>query len=380
MDKALKTRLIVACVALTGGLSLLSARLVFVQAVDHEMYAEEARKRYVHKETLEASRGRILDRNGELLARNQTVYTLTVDCNRLNAPISAYRALAVKESERTGRRIDTGDIKRRYDRDVLRASDEEKDGALRNDYFARINELLWEPLRIPKHELAAKLKSKKTGEIVLAKAIEEDFSRELRGIIRENRLGGIELRKTERRFYPSPKSLTHVIGFVDANGEGKAGVEKVFQEEMTGTPGFRYTERDITRKEIHAFRGEEKLPVHGNNVRLTIDMSLQVMVEDKLDQAVEQYTPEKITAIWMDPRTGEVLAMASRPHFNLDTREGIRRNLAITDTYQPGSTFKIVAFGAAFDKRLITPTTPIFCHWGKYEDEGFTLLDHHPYG
>ncbi len=381
MDKYLKTRLIFACAALTGGLSLLSARLVYVQVVEHERYSEVAEERYVHKETLEPSRGRILDRNGELLARNQTVYKLVVDCFKVRDPGVACSALAKEESMALGKAVSPRVIKRRFEGPIgFSDADQEGNSKLSEAYLARINEVLAPVLRMPKHELIRLLKSKSRGEITLTKNIEDDFYRELKQVLSDNRLGGLRLDKGERRYYPSPLNLTHVIGYVDHEGEGKEGVEKVFNETMTGVPGYRYTERDRSWHEIHAFRGEEKLPVSGDNVRLTIDMGLQVLVEEKLNEVVEKYAPEKVTAIFMDPRNGEVLAMASRPHFDLETRKGNLRNIAISDTYEPGSTFKMVAFGAAFDKRLITPTTPIFCHWGSYNQEGFTLLDHHPYG
>lgn len=375
--------------ALTGGLSLLSARLVYVQVVDHEYYSLQAKAKYVHKETLTPSRGRILDRNGELLARNQTVYSLVVDCFQVRDMGVACLALAKEESERTGKPVSARAMKRRYERAIrIGKSMESRTDELQSLYLGRINEVLAPQLRVPKHELAKLLKSKDKGEIVLAKYIEDDFYRDLQDILDENRLGGIYLRKGERRFYPSPLALTHVMGYMgERDGEenvgiyeGKEGIEKVFNDAMTGTAGYRYIERDRKTREIHAFRGEEQLPVAGNNVRLTIDMGLQVMVEEKMEEAVEKFAPEKITTIWMDPRNGEVLAMASRPHFDLESRKGIRRNAAVSDTYEPGSTFKIVAYGAAYDKGLITPTSPIFCHWGKYNLEGFVLNDHHPYG
>ncbi|MFV1996215.1 MAG: peptidoglycan D,D-transpeptidase FtsI family protein, partial [Verrucomicrobiales bacterium] len=124
----------------------------------------------------------------------------------------------------------------------------------------------------------------------------------------------------------------------------------------------------------------EKLPVPGNTVRLTIDMSLQVKLEGILDEAWEKYRPEKISSVWIDPRTGDVLAMASRPHFDLATRQGNRRNAAISDMYEPGSTYKIVAASGALDCGVVAPGTEIFCHNGKYTDRGLVLNDHHPYG
>jgi len=194
------------------------------------------------------------------------------------------------------------------------------------------------------------------------------------------------LRPGERRYYPSPMSLTQVIGYVDEKGVGVAGVEKIFEEAMRGTNGFRYCERDRSRREIRAYRGQQVDPVPGKDVFLTIDMGVQSIVERELDAVIDRFRPAKATVILLDPSNGEVIAMASRPHFDLSTRKGIRgqepvrRNPAVSDLYQPGSTFKIVGFGGAFDRGLADPATEVDCHMGEYALDGFTLKDHHPYG
>ena len=245
---------------------------------------------------------------------------------------------------------------------------------------ALIVEVLAPVIGLPKHALAELLRQEKTPEIVVLTGIEEDFGKEIQGILQKHEIRGVYLRPAERRFYPSPLTLTHVVGYVGADGEGKEGVECVFNEEMRGEDGFRFIERDRAHHEIHAFRGHEKAPRSGNDVHLTIDMGLQVAIEDVLDEVWEQYQPEKVSAVWLNPRNGEVLAMANRPHFDLATREGDRRNIAVSDFFEPGSTFKIVGFGAAFDRGLVTPGTEVFCEWGKYDKEGFMMEDHHPYG
>jgi cell division protein FtsI/penicillin-binding protein 2 len=202
----------------------------------------------------------------------------------------------------------------------------------------------------------------------------------------EKEIGGVYLRRGERRYYPSPMSLTQAIGYVDEEGIGVAGIEKVFDAEMQGKPGYRYCERDRSRREIHAFRGREVEPVAGRDVHLTIDMAVQTVVERELDAVIDRFRPAKATVILLDPANSEVIAMASRPHFDLSTRNGIRdqepvrRNPAIADLYQPGSTFKIVGYGGAFDRGLADPATEVDCHMGQYSLDGFVLKDHHPYG
>ncbi len=124
----------------------------------------------------------------------------------------------------------------------------------------------------------------------------------------------------------------------------------------------------------------------GRDVHLTIDMAVQTVVERELDSVIDRFRPAKATVIILDPSNSEVIAMASRPHFDLSTRMGIRgqepvrRNPAIADLYQPGSTFKIVGYGGAFDRGLADPSTEVDCHMGQYSLDGFVLKDHHPYG
>jgi len=371
----LKKRLLVVLSAITIALSVLSARLVYVQVVGHEKYTEAAESHYTHREVLPAKRGEVFSADGDRLARSQTVYSLVVDCHHIRDPLYACAGVAEKKG------VTPREIRRRYPYEEITSS-----------YFAWIVANLARPLSIRSDDLSDRLKNKTAGEIVLARGIEEDQKRDLGEIMKHNRIGGIYFRREERRFYPSPLTLTQVVGYVgerkteDEKGneifeiEGKEGVEKVFDREMSGEAGYRFIERDSRKREILAFRGDEKAPRAGNNIHLTINMGLQTAIEGVLDEVWDQYSPEKATAIWMNPKTGEILAMASRPHFDLATRKGTRRNIAVSDLYEPGSTFKIVGFGGAFDRRLVSLSTEINCHWGNYTAEGFTMGDHHDYG
>lgn len=359
----------IGCFALVAALSLLSARLFHIEAVRGEGLSDAARAHYEYRETLPARRGRIFDRSGELLARSQTVYTLVVDCHHLRDPMLACIALGERDD------VSPQTIKRQQLPEEVIAN-----------YREYVAETLSEILEEPRHEIARRLREKRTGEIVLARNIEDDFSRKIEGVLDERKMGGLYLRRGERRYYPSPLSLTQVIGYVDEAGMGVSGIEKVYDAEMQGRPGYRYCERDRSRREIHAYRGLQVDPVSGRDVYLTIDMALQAVVERELDAVIDRFRPEKVTAIFLDPATNEVLAMASRPHFDLSTRRGIRgaepvrRNPAVSDLYQPGSTFKIVGYGGAFDKGLANPSTEVDCHLGSYNIDGFVLKDHHPYG
>jgi len=368
-ERSLKTRLVLGCLGLVTVLSALSVRLFYVEAFRSESLSAQARGHYEYKEVLPARRGRIFDRSGELLARSQTVFTLVADLHHLSDPMLACIGLGERE------KVSPQTIKARYLPEEI--------GGLYREYVA---ESLAEVLEEPRHEIARLLKGKKLGEVVLAKNIEDDFANTLETMLEEKEIGGAYLRRGERRYYPSPMSLTQVIGYVDEDGIGVAGIEKVFDAEMQGKPGYRYSERDRSRREIHAFRGIQVDPVAGRDVHLTINMAVQTVVERELDAVIDRFRPSKATVILLDPSTSEVLAMASRPHFDLSTRKGIRgqepvrRNPAIADLYQPGSTFKIVGYGGAFDRELADPSTEVDCHMGEYSLDGFVLKDHHPYG
>lgn len=350
-------------------LSFLSARLLQIELVDGERLSAQARAHYEYKETLPARRGRIFDRSGELLARSQTVFSLVVDCYHLRDQGLAAIGLASREN------VSAVSIKKKYLPEEILAN-----------YREFVVDCLAETIGMPRQELARRLRSKENGEIVLLRGIEDDFAQQIEAILDENDLGGLYLRSGERRYYPSPLSLTQVIGFVNDEGVGLSGIEQSCNQIMSGTPGFRYCERDRRRREILAYRGLQVDPVAGQDVHLTINMALQSALEEALDGVIDRYDPEKISAVWLDPRTGEVLAMASRPHFDLTTREGLRgnaplrRNPAVTDLYEPGSTFKIVGYGGAFDRGLANPSTEVDCHLGKFEFDGLTIKDHHPYG
>ena len=341
----------------------LACRLVVVQVLDHEVWLRKARARYTGTETLEGPRGKIVDRNGDLLARNQTVYNLVIDMKQITEVGITSAGIGRKEG------LKAAEVRKKYTREQL--SD------MYRDYLV---ESLSDPLRFPKWDLAKRL-GETRGELILARGIEEDFYRELTSLFSSSRIGGVHLRKGEKRFYPSPYTLSHVIGFVNAEGRGMEGIEKTFDAEMTGAKGERKVERTGSRGEIHAFRGEELPPNPGKNVHLTIDMGLQAEAERVIDKIVAEHQPKRVCTIWMRPSTGEILALANRPHFDLSTREGERANVAVSEIYEPGSTFKVVGAAAVMDSGMVDLNTRIDCETnGVYDDGGIHITDDSPHG
>ena len=187
-----------------------------------------------------------------------------------------------------------------------------------------------------------------------------------------------------KRFYPQGTMLAQVLGFSTVDNQGVEGLERSMDSDLRGKPGKRVTQRDAKGREIKAFEIRSMPVVDGNRVVLTIDQHLQYLTEKALEQAYKQWNAKGAWAIVMDPRTGEILAMANQPSFDPNHYANVgadaKRNRAITDMYEPGSVFKIVAASGALNEGTVTPETVINCENGKW-NYGFKVLhDVHPYG
>jgi cell division protein FtsI (penicillin-binding protein 3)/stage V sporulation protein D (sporulation-specific penicillin-binding protein) len=201
--------------------------------------------------------------------------------------------------------------------------------------------------------------------------------------LRAQNLRGIYFEKDTTRIYPNGSMLCHVIGFTDFEHRGIQGVESSMEEYLHGQDGYRFIEHNRAGQEIVLYRGQERAPRDGYQVHLTIDLNLQNIVENEIDAAVRQYSPQKATIILMRPQTGEILAMANRPAFDLNERSEAKpeqmKNRAIIDMMEPGSTFKIVTAAAALNEHKVRPDTTIFCENGIWNFGGRPLHDHKAY-
>jgi len=337
-----RERIAVLGIWVVAAFCLLSGRLWVLQVMRSGELRAEARERFLKEDVLPAKRGDIVDRDGRLLAANQTVYTLFGDRYHLRD----FQFAAAGLAERDG--VRAREVRRRYGRTELL-----------EEYERYVAEVLAEPLGTSPHEVAAKLDEAGLGNVIFRRGIEEDHRRRLAKRLEEAGVRGVYFRKETKRFYPDDRVLAHVLGFVDHEGTGRAGVEKTMDAALRGVDGYRLSERDSQGRELVAFRRAERKPFEGLRVRLTVDLGLQEGVEASLDRAEETLDADSIAVILMDPRDGEVLALAVRPTFNLSTREGSRRNVAVSDQYEPGSTFKVITMGAAMDQRLVGPETKI---------------------
>jgi cell division protein FtsI/penicillin-binding protein 2 len=321
-------------VALALILSIYSGRLIYLQVGKHEEFKRAAADTTARKKIVPAERGKIVDTHGEILADNVPIYAVVAD------------------------------------------------GTLLTDR-PRTAEILSRHLGQPLEQVAKRIEStkpyivlqRKVGAVTVAALKEELAAEKLRGLLFE---------REPKRNYPNEDMLGHVVGFLDHEGRGVQGVEMMMEPYLRGEDGFVYTERDRRGREIVAYRGIERPARDGMTVQLTIDMGLQALVERELADAYERLNPNMITAVFVRPRTGEILAMATQPAFNPndhgDIPEEAKKNRAIIEMFEPGSTFKIVVISAALNENAVTPQSEFFCENGRFAYAGKTLKDVHGYG
>ena len=173
-------------------------------------------------------------------------------------------------------------------------------------------------------------------------------------------LAGIGFIKENRRFYPKKEMAAHLIGYVGIDNVGLNGIESAYDAEIRGHAGTVLIQTDAKRK---AFSRLERPPTAGATIELAIDEYLQHIVERELEAGVKANRADGGTAIIMDPHTGEILALANEPTFNPNTfrtsQDNQRRNRAVQDLYEPGSTFKIVTASAALEENVMKPTDTV---------------------
>src|SRR5665213_2008740 len=187
---------------------------------------------------------------------------------------------------------------------------------------------------------------------------------------------GIYYQKEFQRFYPDNDIAAQVLGFVGADDNGLSGLEQKFDEQLHGTPGEMYTAMDARRQVLGSSESE---PEPGLNMVLTIDGNIQFLAEKALDHAMEKTQALNGTVVVQDVHTGQILALAIRPSFNPNnfrhTTPALLKNHAVSDVYEPGSTFKLVAYASALDQQLVTPDDPVDCQGGKITIAGRVIHD-----
>jgi cell division protein FtsI (penicillin-binding protein 3) len=194
--------------------------------------------------------------------------------------------------------------------------------------------------------------------------------------VRQLNLKGIYFQKEFKRFYPNEDLAAHVLGYVGTDDNGLGGLEAKFDDELHGEPGHELTAIDAKR---HVLGSDESDPIPGENLELTIDSNIQYMAERALDAQMAKVKAAHGTVVVQDPNTGQILALAVSPRFNpndpLHVDPQDLTDLAVSDVYEPGSTFKLVTYSAAIDAAGVKPTDMVDCQGGEMTMYGRTLHD-----
>ena len=225
-------------------------------------------------------------------------------------------------------------------------------------------------------ETLAKCKAARTFCWVARKADAETANR-----IRSLNLRGIYFQKESRRFYPKRELAAQVLGYVGMDDEGLSGIERQYNEKLRGSPGRMLISVDAHRK---WFGSVEKQPEPGENVVLTIDQQIQYIAERELATGMQQTHAISGTVVVQNPHTGEILALANQPTFNPNLTREITperlKNHAVSDVYEPGSTFKVVTISAALEEKLTRPDEVFDCQMGSIVINGMRIRDSRPHG
>ncbi len=196
--------------------------------------------------------------------------------------------------------------------------------------------------------------------------------------VRALKLKGVYFQKEFKRFYPENDIAAQVLGYVGVDDNGLGGVEQRYDRDLHGEPGRMLTALDARR---HVLASVERDPAPGKNLQLTLDANIQFMAEQALDHAMERVHPLNGTVVVQDPHTGQILALAMRPTFDPNqvkhTSPELLRDHAVSDVYEPGSTFKLVTYSAALDQHVTTPDQKIDCEGGRIVVAGRTVHDDH---
>lgn len=300
----LRILMIVCCVALI-------CRFAWIQIYKSSEYKDLAEKLIVRKFKLPAQRGTIYDRNGNKLAVSIKAYDIQI------------RPLAVGNKEETAKKL----------AELTKTSQQklyEKVNTRRNPFLFLRNV-----------------------DVDLGKRIEElGFS-------------GVDVLPAVKRVYTQGSMAAHVLGFTNVDGEGMEGLERTFDKELRGEDGYFVADIDALGTIIPGTERDRKEPVHGKDIVLTIDSTIQHSLERELDKSFVKYEAKGASAIVYDPETGEILALANRPTFDpnkfSESSADSRRNRAVSDLYEPGSTLKTITACAALEEKTVTKNDKFKC-------------------
>jgi cell division protein FtsI (penicillin-binding protein 3) len=323
-----RSQFVMACIAL--GFMGLVGRAAYVQLIENDFFQRQGAVRFVRTLELPANRGRILDRNGHILASSVPVPSIWASPEDMDDDPAKLAALA-------------------------------------------------KALKMPLTELKSKVSDKEKNFVWLKRLAGEDMAREVKTL----GLKGVYDRKEYQRLYPEGEAAAHVVGFTNVENTGQEGVELAFNEKLAGKNG---TRRVIKNRlgQIVEDMGQTVLPIDGQDIQLSIDSKVQFFAYQKLREAVLENKAAAGSVVVLDVQSGEVLALANYPSYSPDKRGSLSgaqlRNRALTDTFEPGSTMKPFVIALALDRQLVKPETPIQTAPGKLAMGGHVISDAHPHG
>lgn len=305
---------------------IIDFRLGYVQLYLGNVLTGKAKDSWSRNIIFEPKRGEIVDRNGVALATNLSAPTIYVVPRQIEHPQETAAKLAA-------------------------ALDMEVDKTFKE---------------ITKQESSVRLTK--------GRKISHEKAKEIKAM----ELKGVYIAEDSKRYYPFGEYLSHVLGFTGIDNQGLMGIELSYEEELQGDRGYVRFYADAKGKRMQNMVDEYRAPVNGQDLQLTIDSKIQTIVEREMDIAEATYNPDGIIGIVMNPKNGEILAMASRPTFHPSNYQEVsseiyNRNLPVWSTYEPGSTFKIITLAAALEEKKVNLHNDSFYDDGAVEVGGASL-------
>ncbi|MEM5432565.1 penicillin-binding protein 2 [Cupriavidus oxalaticus] len=308
----------------------LALRAAWIQGPGNQFYEAEGKKRFQRTLELPATRGKILDRNGLVLATS--------------LPVKAIWAVP----EDVPNQVELAKIRQ----------------------LARL-------LGMSEKDLGKKLSEDK-GFVYLKRQVLPDVADKIAAL----KIDGIHQTREYKRFYPEGEAMAHIVGFTNVEDRGQEGVELARETGLAGRPGARQVIKDRLGRVVEDI-GILKTPRDGEDIQLSIDAKIQYLAYNELKAVVDKHKAKAASAVVLDAQTGEVLALANWPTYNPNDRTRLSgeqlRNRVLTDTFEPGSMMKPITVGLALQLKRVTPST-VITTTGKYQFEGATITDTHNYG
>lgn len=321
--KFLKKRVLIFSIALIVLFAAIVGRLLYVQVFQGGLLQAKATDQWTRDLPVVAERGTIYDRNGAALAVSYTTYNIYV------------RGREVKEGP-------------------------------------SVANFLSQKLGLDYNQTLLKVNNKSVSEVLIKMNVESDVAKE----IYDKSYSGVYLSESISRYYPYGNLLTQVLGFTTVDNTGQAGIEAYYDELLKGVNGYSLVQSDLQGKQIYNSLTSFVPSVPGCNINMTIDVNIQLKVEQTLEKLIVEQKAKSATAIVMDPNTGEIIAMSTKPSFNLNEvpRDDVEtmleqvKNQAIVDVYEPGSTFKILTMAAALESGSAHLSDSFYC-------PGYAIID-----